>query len=274
MINREEAKAVFDAYTAEYDLQNPMIYHKAIHTMKVAEMAEEIAKSIRPDEESADFAWMLGLLHDIGRFEQVRRYGTFLDSVSVDHAEFGADLLFGQGLIEHFPIRSFPEGWMEMAEKAIRLHNKLVLPEELDRDTRLFSDILRDADKVDIFRVIEAMPLEKRLGTSNDLVKNDRGASPAVMDCVYGHRCVPREVRNTRLDICLSHGCMAFELVFDRSRELAREQGFLSRLFLNSDTAENPVWTGQEQEQLDILRKEIKKVWGFSLKITRINRLE
>ena len=55
MINREEAKAVFDAYTAEYDLQNPMIYHKAVHTMKVAEMAEEIAKSIRPDEESVNF---------------------------------------------------------------------------------------------------------------------------------------------------------------------------------------------------------------------------
>ena len=43
------------------------------------------------------------MLHDIGRFEQIKRYGTFNDSKSVDHGEFGADLLFKeQRLIEDY----------------------------------------------------------------------------------------------------------------------------------------------------------------------------
>ena len=48
------------------------------------------------------------MLHDIGRFEQIRRFGTFNDVQSVDHAEFGADLLFKEGL-----IRKFAEGYYE-----------------------------------------------------------------------------------------------------------------------------------------------------------------
>ena len=81
-----------------------------------------------------DFAWLLGLLHDIGRFEQVKRYNTFNDSQSVDHAELGADILFKEGLIDRFPTVSLPEGWPKTAETAIRQHNKLALPDGLDAE--------------------------------------------------------------------------------------------------------------------------------------------
>ena len=53
------------------------------------------------------------MLHDIGRFEQIRRFGTFNDAQSVDHAEFGADLLFKECL-----IRKFAEGYYEECELA------------------------------------------------------------------------------------------------------------------------------------------------------------
>ena len=51
---------------------------------------------------------------------------------------------------------------MNIAETAIRLHNKLTLPENLDQRTRTFAKVLRDADKCDIFRVVCDMPLEQR----------------------------------------------------------------------------------------------------------------
>ena len=47
-------------------------------------------------------SWLTGLLHDVGRFEQLRRYGTFIDAQSIDHAEFGADRLFRQGKIRDY----------------------------------------------------------------------------------------------------------------------------------------------------------------------------
>ena len=123
-MNRTKATAAFDAYVSNYDPDNPMIHLKVVHSYKVAEIAERIARSLS-NEELVDFAWLLGLLHDIGRFEQVRRYDTFVDSQSVDHAELGADILFKENLIDRFPTETLPEGWRETAETAIRQHNKL-----------------------------------------------------------------------------------------------------------------------------------------------------
>ena len=41
-----------------------------------------------------------GLLHDIGRFEQLKRYQSFIDSQTIDHANLGVTILFDDNLIE------------------------------------------------------------------------------------------------------------------------------------------------------------------------------
>ena len=97
MIRREEIRDIFDEYVSGYDATDPKIRLKIDHTYRVAGLCERIAESIGAD---GDFAWLCGMLHDIGRFEQIRRYDTFVDAVSVDHAQFGADLLFCEGLKE------------------------------------------------------------------------------------------------------------------------------------------------------------------------------
>ena len=170
MLDRKVAERAFTDYTSEYDLDNTMIRLKAEHTIKVAQIAERIAVSIGMKDDEIDFAWFLGLLHDIGRFEQVRRYGTFSDAKSIDHAELGADLLFRDGLLDNFikgceasELSRWISGrWREIAERAIRLHNKLALPEGLDDTMRTYCELLRDADKADIFRVLSEVPYEDR----------------------------------------------------------------------------------------------------------------
>ena len=71
-MNRSEVISVFDAYVDKYDRDNPMIFQKAAHSYRVAAIAERIARSLG-QEELVDFAWLLGLLHDIGRFATVSR---------------------------------------------------------------------------------------------------------------------------------------------------------------------------------------------------------
>ena len=266
MIDRQRADAAFQAYTSGYDLNDSMIWHKVEHTRRVAENCEQIAASLGMDAETVDFAWFLGLLHDIGRFEQVRRYGTFIDSVSVDHAEFGADLLFREGLIDRFPVEGLPGEWLRLLETAIRLHNKLNLPGDLDERTRRFCEIIRDADKVDIFRVVAELPFEQRIGTSKGLIVEGDEASEAVMECVLQHRCVPRAIRRTRFEGHVSHCCMAFELAFPRSRRIVREQGFLDRLLDEHDATGCLLWTEKERAQLRVLRREIEAALGEPLK--------
>lgn len=262
MIDRQRAEAAFQSYTSGYDLNDSMIWHKVEHTRRVAVNCERIATSLGMDGGDVDFAWFLGLLHDIGRFEQVRRYGTFVDSVSVDHAEFGADLLFRESLIDRFPVEGLPEEWLILLETAIRLHNKLALSDGLDERTRRFCEIIRDADKIDIFRVVSELSFEQRAGSSKGLIVEGDEASPEVMECVMRHRCVPRAIRKTRFDVHISHCCMAFELAFPESGRIVREQGYLSRLLDEYDADGNPLWTERERDQLRLLRNEIETAWG------------
>ena len=261
MIDKQRAEKAFHAYTSQYDAGNSMIRHKVEHTLRVAENCERIAESLSMGREEVSFAWFLGLLHDIGRFEQVRRYGTFIDSVSVDHAEFGADLLFHENLIESFPAESLSESELRGLETAIRLHNKLALPEVLDDTARRFCEIIRDADKADIFRVVAELPFEERIGTSRGLIEENGEASDAVMDCVFSHRCVPRAIRKNRFEGHISHCCFAFELVFPETRRIVREEGCLNHLLSECGADGKPVWNETQRAQLHMLRKEIENAW-------------
>ncbi|MCR4787294.1 MAG: HD domain-containing protein, partial [Lachnospiraceae bacterium] len=91
-MDREKTEKTFAGYTEGYDSSDPKIKLKIDHTYRVAALCERIANTVPGVD--AELAWLSGMLHDIGRFEQVRRYGTFSDADSVDHAQFGADLLF------------------------------------------------------------------------------------------------------------------------------------------------------------------------------------
>lgn len=265
MFDRDKAKDVFLRYAEQYDTENILIAHKIEHTFRAAELSERYARALGMCDGDADYAWFLGLLHDIGRFEQVRRYGTFVDSQSVDHAELGADILFPEGLIDRFPAEGLPADWCASAETAIRLHNKLRLPETLDGRTRRFAELLRDADKTDIFRVIATVPFQDRFGTGRASSSDSGGASGEVMACVLEHRCVPRELRRTRFEGRISHCCMAFELVFPVSRRTVREEGYLKLLLAENDADGKRIWSERETEQLRVLRGEIEKAWGVSL---------
>ena len=58
----------------------------------MAVLCEKIAASLGMAEDERDLAWFTGLLHDVGRFEQLRNYGTFIDAESIDHAVYGAQI--------------------------------------------------------------------------------------------------------------------------------------------------------------------------------------
>ena len=269
MIDKKNAMEAFRTYTANYDPGVPMIMHKIRHSARVCANAERIAASIKPalSEEDVRFAWLLGLVHDIGRFEQVRRYNTFIDAVSVDHAELSADILFRDGLIRSFTDGALSEEDERTAETAVRTHNKLTIPDGLDERTLQFCQILRDADKTDIFRLVAEMPFETRVGASRSLFTDAEEACPEVMECVYEHRCIPRDIRMSVFDGHISHCCLAFELVYPDTRRMVSEQGWLHILLSPVDQEGNRLWSDRATEQLRIVREEIEKCWGHPVHI-------
>ncbi len=254
-IDRERVERAFTEYAGHYDAEDVKIRLKIDHTYRVAAIAERIARSLTNDPERVDFAWLSGMLHDIGRFEQLRRYGTFIDRLSVDHAELGADLLFVDGLIGDFAEMQAESAERAMMETAIRQHNKLALPEDLDEDTAMYANILRDADKCDIFRVLTEPPFDERNGR---ITAETRPARDSVMCCVLEHRCVPRGEDLTAFEGLLAQCCMAFELFYPESRRIAEEQGYLDML-LHLSLQPGP------REQMEILRRELGRPDGDRL---------
>ncbi len=95
-IDRTRAARAFKTYTDAYDATNPRIALKIEHTYHVAEACDAVAREQNWSTEDIDLAWLCGLLHDMGRFEQLRRWDTFKDAESMSHAALGVEVLFGR----------------------------------------------------------------------------------------------------------------------------------------------------------------------------------
>lgn len=87
---RQSCLDAFNSYVARYDVSDERIALKVEHTYKVAELFDEIAQGEGLSPADVDLAWLCGLLHDIGRFEQLCQWGTFIDADSCSHAALGS----------------------------------------------------------------------------------------------------------------------------------------------------------------------------------------
>lgn len=257
-MERGIVKREFTKYVSEYDTSDPRIDLKIKHTNKVADISELIATTVsRVDIGYVDLCWLIGMLHDIGRFEQLAKYGTFLDVESVDHAEFGADLLFKNNLINRFwtePVSGMTQREeLHIIDLSIRQHNKLAIPGDLLDTERFFCNIIRDADKIDIFRVVQEVPYGVRMTQVSDAnVKTP--ARREIMECVRNHTCVPRMSDRTSFEAHIAGCCMAFELVYPESWRIVRHQGYLKQMLSLEPEGE------EQKKQMNILRSEMEKV--------------
>lgn len=159
MIDIEKAKEEFLKYTANYDHNTYKIEKKEEHSLRVVEKSTIIANYLKLNDEDRLLAELIGLLHDIGRFEQVRRYNTFSDQKSgVNHGELGAEILFKDGLIRRFIAE---DKYDEIIRKAIVNHNRTYIDKDLTERELLFAKIIRDADKADIMYIAATENMDK-----------------------------------------------------------------------------------------------------------------
>ena len=304
-IDRQHVQDVFGKYTDAYDSKDPKIALKLEHTYHVAEVADQVAHSLGLSQEDCDLAWILGMLHDVGRFEQVRRYGTFVDSQSIAHALMSCQVLFPEDYgVEESVFRAMPNGhfgslsdylmagdgtnddetevgmegsaddnkvdaaldeksdgkgkgesdeWRHIIKLAISVHSALRIPDDISEREAMFCNILRDADKVDIFRVNVETPLTDIINTTEEEIRTSC-VTADVMPAILEHHVVPRDRKFTAADHIVSHCCLAFELVYKKSREIAVEQGYLKTL--TEYVSENP----ETNQVMDKLREQLSLV--------------
>ena len=250
-VERERVRETFREYTDAYDATDEKIKLKIDHTYRVAELCERIAKAEQMEKTEVDLAWLLGMLHDVGRFEQLRRYGTFSDADSIDHAKYGARILFGKvweekhrlasGSEESLPeeiqadagisIRDFVEDAScdELLWTAVFYHSAYRIPEGLDERTEMFCHILRDADKIDILKVNVEFPLEEIYNVDTEVLYQEE-VTPEVLQSFDEEHAVLRSLKKTAVDNVVGHISLVYELVYPESCRIVKRQGYLDRL--------------------------------------------
>lgn len=253
-INREYIKKIFNEYTLAYNVEDTKIKLKIDHTFRVADLCERIAQNIGLSKAQTDLVWLMGMLHDIGRFEQIKRFNTFSDLDSVDHADFGADLLFVDKLIDRFIYSDNVElnrNELKSLEIAIRNHNKYRIEDGLTDEDIVYCNILRDADKIDIFRVNYDIPLEEIYNVTTEQLKSGK-VSVEVKKCFDERHAVARNIRKTAVDHLIGHICLLFELIYPISVEITKEQGFFNKLLeFESSNEDTRKWFSYMREKLD-----------------------
>ncbi len=145
-------KSWFEAYarsflTGDADTDGPLAL-KIDHTARVCRNIHRIGQAIGLTDAQLMTADAVALLHDIGRFTQYRRFGTFNDRQSANHATLGID-----ALAQAAAFNALPPDAKRIIVDAIRYHNVRRLPTRQAPESALFRRLIRDADKLDIWRV-------------------------------------------------------------------------------------------------------------------------
>lgn len=191
-IDRARAQRAFADYAAHYNTADPKVKLKIDHTYRVAVLCSRIAESLSLPQQDIDLAWLSGILHDVGRFEQLRRYNTFIDAQSVSHAALSVSVLFDEGRIRDYLDDTNADS---LLRAAVEWHSAFRLPDSLDERTQRFCQILRDADKIDILRVNVETPMEEIYNVTTAQLRQSP-VTPAVLDAFYEHHCVLHSLKN------------------------------------------------------------------------------
>lgn len=149
MIDLIKAQNEFKKYSQNYDMiLGGAIEKKYFHSLRVMNISREIAQNLNLDDEQIDLATLIGLLHDIARFEEFTRYNRFSVKNKFDHADYALEILKKGNFIRKF-IED--DKYDEIIYTAIENHNKFKIEDGLDEKTLMYCKIIRDADKIDIF---------------------------------------------------------------------------------------------------------------------------
>lgn len=251
VVDRQVALKAFQAYVMQYDQNDEMVQTKIVHTYRVCAYCDEIAQKLGLSKEEIDFVWLSGLLHDIGRFPQIKKYHTFDDSKSIDHAKESEKYIFGQGNILSFVG---DENYKAMEDKllavkdAILFHSSYTLPRYMQGQTLLFSNILRDADKLDILYIIHSLSATEKTQKNIQTEMKEEKISEAIMQDIRQKRAVKRENRKYPLDYHIGHISLIMELVFPISYQILVRDVKIEALF------DFPVTKQETKEQVNEIK--------------------
>ena len=233
MINIKKAEEEFKKYLREYNINEPNILLKVRHTFRVKEICKDIATSLNLSEDKIKLAELIGLLHDIARFEQYTRYATFSDIHSIDHGDLGVEILEENDYIKKY-IKN--DKYVEIIKKAIKNHNKYSIEGNLNKETEMFCKIIRDADKLDILYQATFELYESRKSNIEEQI-----ISPKVLEQFLDGKIINRENVENDINKIIVNIAFIYDFYFKETYKIIKDNNYIDKIidrfkFKNEET--------------------------------------
>lgn len=220
MIDIKKVQENFIKFTENYDLTEASIKNKQTHSIRVMNIMKKLAEGIGLNKEDIELAKLIGLLHDVGRFDQYKKYKTYVDHLSIDHADLGVGILFNQNKIKEY---AEDEKDYEIIKKAIENHNKYKLnPNELTEREELFCKLIKDADKIDI--MYEGMEIFWK-GEESEVEKQEM--SDEVYESFIKKELVRNQTKKNEVDRIVGIISFIYDFNFEQSYKYIKENKFI-----------------------------------------------
>lgn len=230
MINIQNAKKELVAHVHKLEIDNPRVQMKIGHIMRVAENCRKIAIDLGLTEEQIQLAELIGLLHDIGRFEQYQIFDKntetkVLDTTKkFDHGEAGVEVLKKDNYIRKYIEENTYD---DIIYTAVYEHNKYELTKGLSKEKDLFSKIVKDADKIDL--LYEAVYIYWQ--DSERIKKVEEGnLSEKMLEDFYQHKLSDNRNRVSETDQILRFASFIFDINFSYSFKIIKENDYVSEM--------------------------------------------
>jgi len=210
----------FNNYTKDYINLNRLCILKVNHTIRVMNLCGEIAQSLNLSKEEIELAKLCGLLHDIGRFEQWKRYNTFVDIKSFDHGDLGVQILTDNN---NCLLRKFvaSDEYDSIVLTSIKYHNKYKIPLTLTGKEKMFLNIVRDADKIDILYLYIIGDIKLDI--------NDETMSYKIFNYLLSREQINREDLITKADrLAISLGFL-FDINYQKSFSILKNNNYYNK---------------------------------------------
>lgn len=225
MIDLIKAQDEFKKYAQNYNMQLDGIDRKYFHSFRVMNLSRKIAESLNLDEEQVNLATLIGLLHDIARFEEFTRFSSFKVANKFDHGDYAIDVLKENKFIRKF-IQT--DKYDDIIFTAIRNHNKFDFEENLDEEKLLYCKIIKDADKIDI--LYEATVFFWNKEEEKESIK----VSP-ILDSYFeqflDNKLIFRVPNQTTIDEIVVCAAFIFDLNFKYSFEVLKSEDYINKIF-------------------------------------------
>ena len=224
-------KTWFDKYVNEFykygDDFRKNIKLKYDHSIRVGQEVLLLSEKTGLEQFKIPTAHTIALFHDVGRFYQLEKYGTYADKDSDDHAKIGLEIIHKYGVFDFADPKT-----KVLMLTAISYHNKMAIPGNINGETLRFCKLIRDADKLDILNVcLDYWENTAERNTVLELsLKDAPGYSKAVFDSVFSGEIARITDMQTINDFKLLQLGWLYDINFNETLQIMKERNYPGRM--------------------------------------------